>query len=235
MKTIAIDTSQGTGSVAAVDGARLARRLLPTAVEHARLLAAAIVDVTAELGWTPAAADLVAVVTGPGSFTGLRVGVTTAKAIAWTTGARLLGVPAGAAIAATTAAALGPAAADGPIEVVFDAGRGDVFACPVEPAPLSAARWRVLPGGLVPAEHWLAGVAAGAVVAGPGLALLADARRRRPDLVTAPIADAALAPAVATLAGLRALAGEADDPAALVPEYIRPSYAEEPRPPRTPL
>ena len=95
MKTLAIDTSQAAGSVAAVDGERVARRLLPTAVEHARLLSGALVAAAAELGWTPAAAELVAVVRGPGSFTGLRVGVTTAKAIAWASGARLLGVSAG--------------------------------------------------------------------------------------------------------------------------------------------
>jgi Holliday junction resolvase-like predicted endonuclease len=41
MKTIAIDTSLSTGSVAAIDGDRIAVRSLPTAGEHARLLAAA--------------------------------------------------------------------------------------------------------------------------------------------------------------------------------------------------
>ena len=54
MKTIAIDTSLSTGSVAAIDGDRIAVRLLPTAGEHARLLAAAIEAVAAELGWRPA-------------------------------------------------------------------------------------------------------------------------------------------------------------------------------------
>ena len=227
MKTLAIDTSQAAGSVAAVDGARVALRLLPTAVEHARLLSGAIVAVTAELGWHPAAAELVAVVRGPGSFTGLRVGVTTAKAIAWASGARLLGISACEAIASTAAAAVGPATADAPIEVVFDAGRGDVFASRVEPAPHAAGGWHALPGSIVATDTWLAGVAVGAIVAGPGLAVVGDVRGRRPDLVVP--AAAALAAAVAALALRRSRVGEADDPAALVPEYIRPSYAEEPR------
>ena len=42
MKTLAIDTSLSNGSVAAVDGGRIAVRLLSPAGEHARLLAAAI-------------------------------------------------------------------------------------------------------------------------------------------------------------------------------------------------
>ena len=229
MKTLAIDTSQAAGSVAAVDGERVARRLLPTAVEHARLLSGALVAAAAELGWTPAAAELVAVVRGPGSFTGLRVGVTTAKAIAWASGARLLGVSAGEVIASATAAALGPAAADVPIEVVFDAGRGDLFACTAAPAPQSVSGWRTSPGFLVNAEHWLAGVGTAAVVAGPGLAVVADVRGRRPDLLMATGDGLPLAEAVAAIALLRAVAGEADAPETLVPEYIRPSYAEEPR------
>ena len=66
MRTIAIDTSLAAGSVAAcADGARAARGLGP-AGEHARLLAAVIAEVAAELGWTPADAELVAVLLASG-------------------------------------------------------------------------------------------------------------------------------------------------------------------------
>ncbi|NCY03759.1 MAG: tRNA (adenosine(37)-N6)-threonylcarbamoyltransferase complex dimerization subunit type 1 TsaB, partial [Planctomycetia bacterium] len=81
MKTLVIDTSLAVGTVAALDGDRISQRSLPTAGEHARLLATALVDVAAALGWRCGDAELVAVVRGPGSFTGLRVGVTTAKAL----------------------------------------------------------------------------------------------------------------------------------------------------------
>jgi tRNA threonylcarbamoyl adenosine modification protein YeaZ len=106
MKTVAIDTSLSRGSVAALDDGRLAVRWLEPAGEHARLLAAAIADAAAELGWRPADVDLVAVVRGPGSFTGLRVGVTTAKAFAWATGCRLLGISGFEAIARVAGATL---------------------------------------------------------------------------------------------------------------------------------
>ena len=48
MKTLAIDTSLATGSVAAIDGDRIAMRTLPTAGEHARLLAATVAAVAAD-------------------------------------------------------------------------------------------------------------------------------------------------------------------------------------------
>jgi len=226
MKTLAIDTSLSNGSVAAVDGGRIAVRLLSPAGEHARLLAAAIDDVAAELGWRPAAAELVAVVRGPGSFTGLRVGVTTAKALCWATGGRLLGISSVEVIARRTAATMGRSAVR--VVVAFDAGRGEVFATVAEPTPDAASGWQIVAGTLIAAADWLAGLAPGTVVSGPGLALLTDELDLRPDLLVAP--PAAWMPAaadVAAIALLRAAAGEADDPATLVPDYIRPTYAHE--------
>jgi len=228
VKTIAIDTSLSTGSVAAIDGDRIAVASLPTAGEHARLLAAAIEAVAAELGWRPADAGLVAVVRGPGSFTGLRVGVTTAKALCWATGSRLLGVSSCEVIAHGTAAALGQH--DAPVTVVFDAGRGEVFATTVVPDRSCPSGWREGAGWLAAAHEWLASMASGSIVSGPGLTLLSDALPSRPDLVVAP--PPAWLPAIADLgriALLRTAAGEADDPASLVPDYIRPSYADEKR------
>ena len=228
MKTIVIDTSLATGSVAAIDGDRIAGRTLPTAGEHARLLAAAIEAVAAELGWKTAAVELVAVVRGPGSFTGLRVGVTTAKALCWATGSRLVGVSSCEAIAHGTATTLGRH--DAPVTVAFDAGRGEVFAARVVPNVHSPTGWSVEPGALAAAQTWLTDLTPGSIVTGPGLALLTDALASRPDIVFAP--QPAWTPAVAEIgqiATLRAAAGEADDPATLVPDYIRPSYADEKR------
>jgi tRNA threonylcarbamoyladenosine biosynthesis protein TsaB len=184
MKTIVIDTSLATGSVAAIDRDRIAGRTLPTAGEHARLLAAAIEAVAAELGWKTAAVELVAVVCGPGSFTGLRVGVTTAKALCWATGSRLVGVSSCEAIARGTASALGRH--DAPVTVAFDAGRGEVFAARVVPTAHSPSGWSVEPGALAAAQTWLTDLSPGSIVSGPGLALLADALASRPDIVVAP-------------------------------------------------
>ncbi|MFM8805224.1 MAG: tRNA (adenosine(37)-N6)-threonylcarbamoyltransferase complex dimerization subunit type 1 TsaB [Planctomycetia bacterium] len=228
MKTLAIDTSLATGAVAALDGDRVAVRSLPTAGEHARLLAAAIEAVAAELGWRPADAALVAVITGPGSFTGLRVGVTTAKAVCWATGARLLGVSSCEVIARAVAAAEGPTGA--PVTIAFDAGRGEVYAAVVTPDGRSPSGWRAGAGSIHAAHDWLASLPAGSRVCGPGLAVVADALPTRPDLMIAPWPMAThLIVELGRIALLRAAAGEADDPAALVPDYIRPSYADEKR------
>jgi tRNA A37 threonylcarbamoyladenosine modification protein TsaB len=82
----------------------------------------------------------------------------------------------------------------------------------------------------VPLADWIDSLAAGALVAGP--ALDADAYGRlaatRPDLLLAPPGSrAGTAAAAGRAALLRAAAGHADDPATLVPDYLRPSYADE--------
>lgn len=229
MKTLAIDTSLASGSVAACDSTSMPPRIVDRPLglpgEHARRLAPAVVEVAADLGWQVRDADMIAVVRGPGSFTGLRVGVTAAKAIAWTTGARLIGVSGFEIVALRTARALdlGTAA----VAVAFDAGRGDVYAAVVGPDPASPTGWSMGPATLEPAAAWLASLAAGSVIAGPALDLVAMGPTQA-RLTTAPreawfptAADAA------AIALLRAAAGAADDPHSLVPEYSRPSYADE--------
>jgi len=224
---LAIDTSLAPGGVAARGSAdRVAERVLPEAGEHARLLAAAVSRVAADAGWPLAATEVVVVVTGPGSFTGLRVGVATAKAIAWSTGSSLVGVSACEAIAVGTAAALGRTTA--PVHVAFDAGRGELFVARVVPTAASPSGWAVEPGRLVTTAAWPETLPAGAIVSGPGLALVAEVIAARPDVTVAPAT--AWRPATGDLIRIgrgRAAAGVVDDPAALVPEYVRPSYADE--------
>lgn len=223
MRTIAIDTSHAAGSVAACDGAARAERSLGAAGEHARLLAAAITQAAAELGWTPADAELVAVVRGPGSFTGLRVGVATAKGIAWANGARLVGVSAFEVVAARAAAEAGWH--DRPLAIAFDAGRGDVFAAAA--TPMAAGGWRISAGELLPADRWIAALAPGSRTSGPALEPLAErlvaaGHHLPPTAAWFPAAGVA-----AELGIARARAGSVDAPESLVPDYLRPSYADE--------
>lgn len=234
MKTIAIDSSLAVGSVAALAGGQVAERALPLPGEHAKRIAGAVVEVANRLGWSPGEVELLAVVRGPGSFTSLRVGVATAKAMAWTAGARLLGVSGFEVIARRTSrsAAAGDGAMDrvgGPlIEVAYDAGRGDVYAATASPDASSPTGWSVGPAAVRPAAEWLAALPSSALVSGPGLELLAGRLDGRPDLWIAPrecwTPTAAEAGAIALL---RTAAGESDDVAGLVPDYLRPSYADE--------
>lgn len=228
MKTLAIDTSLAAGSVAAVAGGRTAARPLGASGAHARLVAAALAEAAAELGWTPRDVELVAVVRGPGSFTGLRVGVAAAKGLAWATSCRLVAVSGFELVARAAQAAAGWPEA--PIHMAYDAGRGDVFAATALPAPGSPTGWTIGPAALVPLADWFDSLAPGALVAGPALDLEACVPHvaARPDLRPAPPAGRGpTAIEAARTALLRAAAGHRDDPATLVPDYLRPSYADE--------
>jgi tRNA threonylcarbamoyladenosine biosynthesis protein TsaB len=227
MRTIAIDTSHAAGSVAARAGEAVAERQLGAAGQHARLLAAAISEAAAELGWTPADAELVAVVRGPGSFTGLRVGVATAKAIAWAGGARLVAVS-GFEVVATQAARL-VGWRNEPLAIAYPAGRGEVFAAVA--TPNGAGGWSVSPGRLLPEDGWIASLAAGSPATGPALTTLAERLHAAGHPLPPPPAWLPTAAVAADLAIGKALAGATDSPEALVPDYLRQSYADERRDP----
>ena len=94
MLTLGIETSGRAGAVALCrDGRCLAERLLEQAGRrHAQTLVAEIGRLFDEFDLRPADCNLVAVSIGPGSFTGLRVGVVCAKTFAYATGCSLTAV-----------------------------------------------------------------------------------------------------------------------------------------------
>lgn len=219
---MAIDTSLARGSVAAFDGTRVAEVRFAPAQAHARRVAAALEEATAALGWRVADAAVVAVVRGPGSFTGLRVGTSAAKGLAWAAGIPLV------AVSGFEVVAVAAGAHHEPVHAAFDAGRGDVVAAVIVPDRGSPTGRSVGPARLIPLAEWIASLPAGAVVTGPALDLLPSVAADRPDLRL--VADEARHPsaaAVARLAALLAAAGRFVDPAELVPDYCRPSYAQE--------
>ncbi len=92
-RILALETSGTSGSVAALEGDRLLAEVsLAPSLRSARSLAPGIAKLLAEVGWKPRDVGIVAVTTGPGSFTGLRVGLTTAKSFAYAVGAQVLGI-----------------------------------------------------------------------------------------------------------------------------------------------
>lgn len=122
MRILAADTSTTTGSVALLDDARLVCEwTLASAQTHNRQLLETIDRCLEAAGWTIEGIDLFSVTTGPGSFTGLRIGLTTVKALAWARGKPFVGISSLDALAAP----LGYGSL--PICPLIDAHRGEVY------------------------------------------------------------------------------------------------------------
>jgi tRNA threonylcarbamoyladenosine biosynthesis protein TsaB len=96
---------------------------------HAGELMPAVAEVLKRAGVGYAELEAIAVGVGPGTFTGLRIGVATARGLALAHGCDLRPVSSLAALAAGIAAAdAGAAPADAPVPPVIDARRGELFA-----------------------------------------------------------------------------------------------------------
>jgi len=124
VNVLGIDTSTVIISVAILRDGALAGERTDTVAHNRTGLLALIDHLFAELGLRPADLDAVAVGAGPGSFTGLRIGMATAKGIAFALGRPLWAV---SSLAALAHAELGPSDAE-PIVAALDARKGEVYA-----------------------------------------------------------------------------------------------------------
>lgn len=206
--------------MAAFDGERvLAAHELTSKQRSAQSLAPALRDLLAEQTWQPRDVQLVAVTVGPGSFTGLRIGVTTAKTFAYAVGAEL--------VAVDTLEVIAMQAPHGwkCLKVALDAGRGQVFTAAFS-HDASGELTTVELSVIVEVADWLAGLQSGDVVSGPMVDKLAEELPSNVTMVDAAY-RAPTATAVAQLAWRKYLAGQRDDPIQLVPLYLRLSAAEE--------
>ncbi len=93
MKILALDTATRTGSVALLDGPKLvAETLLNIKAVHSERLLDQVRQVLQAGNLALRELDLIAVVRGPGSFTGLRIGLATAKGLAQAAKIPLMGI-----------------------------------------------------------------------------------------------------------------------------------------------
>ncbi len=93
-KALAIETSARAGSIAIVAGGRvLAERAFESGLQHAAQIIPIIDELCRAQGWGPRDVEELYVSAGPGSFTGLRIGITLAKTMALATGVKLVAVP----------------------------------------------------------------------------------------------------------------------------------------------
>ena len=207
---LALETSGRPPGLAARHGGRMLERELSAERAHASDLVPTLDALVRELGARPADLTAVYVGTGPGSYTGLRVGVATAQGLALGTGARLVGVPS-LELVAWDVLAEGASGA-----FVLDARQGEVYLARY------ARRGDALEVLAAPAAVPLARLGAQLVAGEP---VWADERARALALPAGHELCDAPAPRAARLLelGARALArGEAADPRALEPLYLRP-------------
>lgn len=223
MITLGIETSGRAGSVALVeDGVFLAaRELSASGRRHARTLVPEIGILLAACDYTPRDIGLVAVSIGPGSFTGLRVGVVCAKTFAYTVGCFLVGVDTFLAVAARQEGL-------DRIWIIDDALRGDIFAGEYA---ADEGQWSCLtPPRLVAMEDWRRGIGPGSRVSGPGVNKLAT--ELSGFCLAAEELRSPHAREIALLGAATVQAGRVDNPWTLEPNYIRRSAAEEKAEPR---
>ena len=124
MKLLALDTPCATCSVAVWDGtAAVAHRVETMQRGHAEALMPMVEAVLAESGLGYAALDAIAVTRGPGTFTGLRIGLAAARGLALAAGLPLIGL--------TTLEVIAVAArrhrANRFVSVMIEARRGEVY------------------------------------------------------------------------------------------------------------
>lgn len=218
MRIIAIETATLVGSIAIIDDERVISELtLNVKATHSEKLMAAIDHLMELSGLTLNDMDGIAVSIGPGSFTGLRIGLSTAKGLSYGSGKPLIGIPTLDALASNL-----------PFSrylvcPILDARKGEVYTAIYRDSEKVTDDMAVKPDALIEM------IKEDTVFLGDGVSTyrnllkeqLRDLYHEAPLPLLLPKASN-----VATLALDRLRNNDVDDPFALVPRYIRKSEAE---------
>jgi tRNA threonylcarbamoyladenosine biosynthesis protein TsaB len=227
MRVLALDTTTRAGSVAVVDDGRvLVERVGDGSRTHAERLPAEILEAVASAGIGLPDIDLFAVASGPGSFTGLRIGIATIQGLAVVSRRRVAPVSALAALAQAAAAGR-PAGARA--AAWMDAHRRDVFSAFFEVGDAIADGLHTLtdiepPMVGAPAETIRRWAALGLPdsICGDGASMYAELLPASVTLVPAP----PLAGMIGRLAIVADAQGATVGPAGVQPLYVRRPDAE---------
>jgi tRNA threonylcarbamoyladenosine biosynthesis protein TsaB len=226
-RALALETSGRIGSVAlAEDGELVAEEQFPHGLQHAARIITVIDSLCRGAGWKPGDIEELYVSIGPGSFTGLRIGITAAKTLAMATGVKLVGVPSVRVLAENA-----PREARNVI-IVLDAKRGQIFTARFERAGDESHEddWmEVEPAHLDTLAGMLTRSPRPVFLLGEGLPFhIGSPSQTEPGVIpTASTAWQARASVVAHLGWQLARAGQFADPLTLSPLYVRPPEAQE--------
>jgi tRNA threonylcarbamoyladenosine biosynthesis protein TsaB len=226
MRILAIDTSTLVLSVAVVDDSRVLAEITTNRQKnHSVRLMDCISAALDESELLPEQLDAIAVAKGPGSYTGVRIGVATAKSMAWS-----LGIPA-VGISSLLAVAANAAGFSGGIVPLFDARRGQVYTGYYQSQGLASVN-EAVPERIILLREWLPLVAEIACDQ-PVLFLGDDVSLHRETIVERLGAKAQFAPVsfnhtrashIGWLAAARL--ASAVHPHDLMPEYLQMAEAE---------
>jgi tRNA threonylcarbamoyladenosine biosynthesis protein TsaB len=218
---LGLETSAAIGGAALLrDNETVAEQSFEKGLVHGREVAPAIKEVTGKAGVTLAEIDLICVDVGPGSYTGVRVGVATAKALAWALGKKL------AAVVSLDALAEAAAGLAETIVPVLDARREQLYSATYRSE--SGEVSRIDGPALFDIEGFVEKLPRPAVVLGDALARFPEHFLEKEGIIYAdeefwtPKADI-----IAELGRRAALRGELADAVMLEPLYLRPSEAEQ--------
>jgi tRNA threonylcarbamoyladenosine biosynthesis protein TsaB len=226
MNILAIETSTMLGGLALMDSdaGLVAEVRLNVKTTHSEGLLKNIDHILGLAGWGVDELDALAVAVGPGSFTGLRVGIGTVKGMAFARSTKVVGVP------TLEAYAWSLPFSRYPVCPMLDARKKEVYAGVFDTSDGGSIKRLIPEAPVKPAILAKRLKDLGPVVLmGQGVEMyrmvfedaLGDEARFAPLHLMVP------SPAALAHAGLdRALRGDFDDPAALAPHYIRKSEAE---------
>lgn len=220
VRILALETSSDRVSSAILEHQRVITQAnLDVPRQAARWLTSAIADQLTLTGWSPADIQLVAVTSGPGSFTGLRIGVTTAKTFAYATHADILVINTLDVVAAQAKHW------EGTLETIIDAQRQQVFTCQyIRRADGTIQRCSEVQ--IVDNSQWLANLVRDRWITGSGLQRLESQLPKNIHVVD-PNYWKPTAATVGQLANQDYAEGRRDDLWKITPTYFRRSAAEE--------
>lgn len=224
MKILALETSAKAVSAAvAEDGKILAAGYQDTGLTHSRTLMPIVEHLLQNTGLTMADIGAVAVAAGPGSFTGIRIGVSAAKGLAFAADKPAIGVSTLAAMARNAAFA------DGLIVCAMDARRNQIYNALFEAR--DGALTRLTPDraiGLAELAEELRSDPRPKMVVGDGARLCCSHLTAAgiPCRLAPPHLVMQNAMSVALEAEVLAAAGGLVSPQALEPVYLRPAQAD---------
>jgi tRNA threonylcarbamoyladenosine biosynthesis protein TsaB len=216
---LAVDTTTARGSLAVVTEDRVAAEIRSTTQEgHSRWLLSAVAEVLEGLGLQAAGLDGFAVTVGPGSFTGLRVGMSSIQGLALATGRPCVGVASLDLLGRATAGRADAVAA------LVDAQRGEVFFGLYDRHGQPSGE-----RGVGPLEPLVAGLAGEVAFVGDGASRYrAEIEALKPD-ATFPEVNLFLAGDLGRVAIGEIRAGRGCAPGDLRPLYLRAPHIRKPR------